>query len=133
MQKKYLVKLDDKIIGFSYLEMNDAPMGVVFGKIYFEHILSGYEFFSNYCKEHNIPTNEDDSETRSIDTQTIKSLTVIGEDGTEINGIGAAVTGFGDEFEVEILGVPYPFYGEEFPHHVEAYENHCRKLSENLS
>ncbi len=124
MDKKYLIKLVGKTIGFSYLEENDSPMGVVIGKIYFENnISSGYEFFSEYCRNFNIPINEDIPKEKFISTQSIEDLTVFSEDGIEIKGVGVYVVGFEDEFQIEVFGVPYPFYGEEFPHHVEADEN----------
>ncbi len=122
MQKRYLVKLDGEIISFTYFESHDAPMGMVFGKIYFEKMLSGYEFFTNYCNKFGIPVNENDPEFKYIETQTFDNLTVTSENGTAIKGIGAAITGCQDEIMVEIFGVPYPFYGEEFPHHVVAYD-----------
>jgi hypothetical protein len=30
-------------------------------------------------------------------------------------------------YEISILGIPYPFYKEEFPHHVKEYENMFNK------
>jgi hypothetical protein len=33
------------------------------------------------------------------------------------------ITGMDSEgFEISVLGIPYPFYEEEFPHHVEKYQ-----------
>lgn len=133
MQKKYSIKLGREIIGFSYLKGNDASMGAVLGKIHFENISSGYDFFSKYCYEHNVPTDENDSEDKFISTQTIDGLTVINEAEIEIKGIGVCVTGFENEFEIDIFGIPYPFYGEEFPHHVKVGENHYRKIAGELS
>ena len=42
----------------------------------------------------------------------------------EIKGVGNQISGMdSDEFEISLEGVPYPFYEEEFPHHVKAYYN----------
>ncbi len=35
--------------------------------------------------------------------------------GNQISGVD------GEEFEIAIEGVPYPFFEEEFPHHVKVY------------
>jgi len=124
IMKKYIVKLDERRIGTTNLEKADAPMGVVFGVIDFEGIDNPYQFISNYFKTNNIPVNENDPETEAIFTQTIDSLTVFNEKGVEIKGIGSGISGFKEEgYEIEILGIPYPFYEEEFPHHREAYDN----------
>lgn len=121
--KRYIIKLDGNRIGTTNLENADAPMGVVFGLINFEGINNPYQFLSNYCKNNNIPVNENNPEVESISTQTIDDLTVFNEDGIEIKGAGSAISGFMEEgYEIEIIGIPYPFYEEEFPHHCEAYD-----------
>lgn len=125
--KKYSVELDGKNIGYTFLEKHDAPMGVVMGKIFFEEIESPYEFFSSYCKKENIPINDNDSEHKFISTQTfnqkIEHLKVYNPERIEIKGVGVCITGFEDDLEIDIFGIPYPFYGEEFPDHRLDYEN----------
>lgn len=32
-----------------------------------------------------------------------------------------------DGDEIDVFGIPYPFYGDEFPHHQEAYRNQFKK------
>jgi hypothetical protein len=32
-----------------------------------------------------------------------------------------------EEFEISLEGIPYPFYEEEFPHHVKAYNEMFNK------
>ena len=124
MRKKYLIKLDGNLIGQSYLEKHDAPMGVVFGDLQLYHIDSGYKFFRDYCEKHNVSINRDEAEYNYLDTQNIEGLEVIGEDGTVVKGEASSIRGFDDEgFEIEIIGIPYPFYGVEFKQHVEDYEN----------
>jgi hypothetical protein len=73
--------------------------------------------------------NTDDPEFEFIDTQVISELKVFRQDGLEIKGVaGNAITGMKDEgYEISILGISYPFYEEEFPHHVEHYENMFKK------
>jgi len=36
MIKKYLIKIEKTILGYTYFEKADAPMGVVSGKLNFE-------------------------------------------------------------------------------------------------
>jgi hypothetical protein len=127
--KTYKVVLGDKEIGTSKLEKADAPMGVAFGLIEFNGIESPYEFFKEYCLKNNITINTDDPEFEFIETQVISELKVFRQDGLEIKGVaGNAITGMKDEgYEISILGISYPFYEEEFPHHVEHYANMFKK------
>ncbi len=94
MRKKYFIKLEGNLIGHTYFERHDAPMGGVIGDIKFDGIDSGYKLFRNYCIEHNVPINQDEPKYKFLDTQNIKSLEVIGEDGAEIKGVGICVSGF---------------------------------------
>lgn len=122
VNKKYRIELKGAIIGFTMLEKADAPMGVVFGLIHFENITSGYDLFLDYCLKNGIIINDNDIMHRFIDTQTIPDLRVFSENGVEVTGIGTAITGMDSEgFEINILGIPYPFYEDEFPHHVKEY------------
>ncbi|MEL0457625.1 hypothetical protein WJN01_15420 [Flavobacteriaceae bacterium SZ-1-7] len=129
MSKLYNITLSGTLIGTSDLEKADAPMGVAFGLIEFNGIESPYEFFKEYCLKNNIVINTDDPEFEFIDTQVISELKVFRQDGMEIKGVaGNAITGMKDEgYEISILGIPYPFYEEEFPHHVKEYENMFNK------
>ena len=117
----YIIFLDDTKIGVSALEKADAPMGVVFGNISFLQDSFDYLFFSNYCKRNSITVDED-PECKFISTQTIPTLKVYNKNGIEIKGIGCYITGIdSEEFEINIIGIPYPFYEEEFPNHVKEY------------
>ncbi len=94
----------------------------VFGKINFTTISSGYDFFKNYCAINKIELVSDYPEDRMIITRTINNLVVKNEVGIEIKGLGNQISGMdSDEFEISLEGIPYPFYEEEFPHHVDAY------------
>lgn len=119
----YNIFLDDKKIGTSLLDKADAPMGVVFGNITFKDNSLTFDFFSNYCKDHGIKT-EEDAEHKFISTQTIPSMKVFNEKGVEIKGVGCYLEGFGsDPMDIYIIGIPYSFYEEEFPHHRKAYDD----------
>ena len=119
----YDIFLDDKKIGTSLLEYADAPMGCVNGLISFSDKKLDYDFFSKYCKNNNIITDED-PEYKFISTQTIPTLKVLNENGTEIKGVGCYLAGMeSDGYEINIIGIPYPFYGEEFPHHRKSYDD----------
>ena len=120
----YRVELDGKIVGETQLETADPPMGVVGGKISFSTSDDPYVLFRTYCQSHGIAINQDEEDIGFIDTQNIEGLKVFRADGVEIAGVpGASICGFRDDgYELTILGVPYPFYGEEFPHHRAAYD-----------
>lgn len=126
--KRYDISLDDKIIGMTEFEKADAPMGVVFGLIHFTKIILGYEFLKKYCLENNIELAEDYPEDKLISTRTIENLKVRNENGIEIKGLGNQISGMdGNEFEITLEGVAYPFFEEEFPHHVKAYNNQFKE------
>ena len=58
-----------------------------------------------------------------ISTMSISELKVTNESGIEITGIGNQISGMDhEEYKIEIFGIPYPFYEEEFPHHVAEYK-----------
>lgn len=114
----YKIFLDNVSIGHSNLEKADPSMGVVFGKIYFNNDNLDYLFFSSYCKTNSIQT-EEYPEDKFISTQTIPNLKVYNEKGIEIKGIGCYIEGMDSEgFEINIIGIPYPFYEQEFSNHV---------------
>jgi len=119
---EYKIFLDGSKIGVSELEKADVPMGVVFGKINFTEENFNYNFFSDYCKRNFIEVGFEYPEDKLISTRFIPTLKVINEKGIEIKGSGIHISGMdSDGFEIEIFGVPYPFYEEEFPHHVKEY------------
>jgi hypothetical protein len=122
MKKIYTISLDEKIIGTTRLEYADPPMGAVFGQADFVDIDSVYEFFKNYCNQNKIGFT-DYSEDKLIQTRTIPNLRVIDETGIEIKGQGNQISGMdSDVYELTIEGIPYPFFSEQFPHHVKDYE-----------
>lgn len=119
---EYSIHIGEIKLGTTKLEKADAPMGVVFGDIIFTEQNMGYDFIKNYCESMNIELASDFPEDKLISTMTIDTLIVKNEKGIEIKGIGNQISGMdSDVYEVTLLGVPYPFYEEEFPHHVKAY------------
>jgi hypothetical protein len=128
MNKKYFIKIEGKLIGYSDLEKADAPMGVAFGLIDFIGIESPYEFLKEYCLNKQIELAYDYPEDKMISTMSIPDLKITSDNGIEIKGIGNQITGMdNEEYEISIFGIPYPFYEEEFPHHVKEYENMFNK------
>lgn len=119
----YSIYLGSFKLGTTKLEKSDPPMGVVFGVIEFSEESIGYSFIRDFCEAGNIQIAVDFPEDKLISTRTIESLIVKNEFGIEIKGIGNQITGMDSMgFEVSLEGVPYPFYEEEFPHHVKAYD-----------
>lgn len=117
--KRYNVFLEDKMIGTTAFEAADAPMGVIFGKVYFADVIYGYVFFKKYCFENNIGLASDYPKDKLIATRTMKHLRVRNASGTEIEHLGNQISGMdGDVFEITLEGVAYPFFEAEFPHHV---------------
>jgi hypothetical protein len=128
MSKLYIINLNGTIIGTSELEKADPPTGVAFGLINFKEIESPYEFFKEYCLNKHIELAYDYPEDKMISTMSIPELKITRDDGTEIKGVGNQITGMdNEEYEISIFGIPYPFYEEEFPHHVKEYENMFNK------
>ncbi len=122
--KIYDIIIDEIKIGTTALEKSDAPMGVVFGNIKFNNILSGYNFFKLYCEKNNIEIISDYPDEKIIATGNILKLKVFDQNGVEIKGIGNNIEGMdSDEFQISILGIPYPFFEKEFAHHYKNYKN----------
>lgn len=128
MNKIYNILLNGFLIGTTELEKADASVGVAFGLIEFDGIESPYEFLKEYCLNKKIELASDYPEDKMISTISIPELKITRDNGIEIKGVGNQITGMdNEEYEISILGIPYPFYEEEFPHHVKEYENMFNK------
>lgn len=126
--KFYNIYRDGKLIGTTELDKADVPMGVVFGLINFTDNNLDYKFFKKYCFDNNIELEYDYPEEKLIATRTIAGLKITNEKGIEVKGLGNQISGMdGDAFEVILEGVPYPFFEEEFPHHVKAYNEQFKE------
>ncbi|MCH1923527.1 hypothetical protein L9G74_04180 [Shewanella sp. C32] len=123
---KYHIYLEQQYLGYSLLDKADPPMGVVMGNIVFVDIAAPYLLLRDYCVHHGIELNEDEPALALLITQSIAALRVIDDHGVVINGAckgaGATIAGMQDEgYQIEIFGIPYPFYEQVFPHHCAAY------------
>jgi hypothetical protein len=99
------------LVGYSALEYGDPPMGVAFGQL---EPADGYAAIQDECS-----TNHRD--------QTALDLSVQTEAGLVIPCVGLAILDYSEELtppciEVNIFGIPHPFYGELFPEQVTLYE-----------
>lgn len=122
VKKEYIIHLDNLQIGTTKFEKADAPMGVVIGTLKFVDDKYKYMYLKNYCKINKIELSLDYPKDKMISTGTIPELKVTNNLGVEINGVGNQITGMdSEEYEISIFGISYPFYGEEFPHHVNEY------------
>jgi hypothetical protein len=110
---RFEVKLGNQIIGFSELEGGDAPMGVAGGRFL---PTPAYASIQPYCIEHR---------DRWVPIPGLM-ISVVGGAPIECSG-GIQIIDFSPELgeaglEIHLNGVPYPRYGELFPHHMEAYK-----------
>jgi hypothetical protein len=122
MNKIYQIWLDNQLIGTSFLEFGDPPMGCVHGKIMPLVGGFGYDFIKDFYSKNLIDLAYDYPEDKIISTTATKKLRVLNPKGIEIESLGNQIYGMdGDCFEVSLEGVGYPFYEEEFPHHYAAY------------
>ena len=122
--KEYVITLKSVKIGTTKFEKSDALMGVVCGLVKFDAIENPYKFFHDYCKHNNVIVNQDEPEHEFISTQSIPYLSAFNEQGVEVQGFGVIMSGSNEYgYYIEVFGIAYPFYGEEFPHHVEVYES----------
>lgn len=126
--RHYDIFLDDKLIGTAELDKSDAPMGVVFGNVTFDAIISGYDFLKTYCLTNNIEIVTDYPDDKLIATAHIPKLKVVNPNGIEIKGQGTNIGGMeNDVFIITILGISYPFFEEEFPNHVKSYNDQFKE------
>ena len=122
--KVYKIFLDDNEIGTTEFEKADAPMGVVTGKLNFIDTKFGYAFLKEYCENNQIELAYDYPEVKMISTLSIPKLKITNNVGIEIKGVGNQISGMdNEEYQIEIFGIPYPFYEEEFPIHVAEYKS----------
>lgn len=122
--KIYNIELDGKLIGTTKFTKADVPMGVVFGEIKFTNLDLNYNYLLNYCKERKILITEYPEDKFFQTHESIEGITVYNLEGIKIIGAGNQLTIIENETnEISIQGIPYPFYEEEFPHHVKAYKD----------
>jgi len=108
---KFSVFAKNVLVGHSMLESGDAPMGVAFGAFV---PTEAYAEIRRECV-----TNHND--------QAGLQLSVQAQPGVAIVCAGVGILDYALELEppraeVNVLGIPYPLYGQLFPEHVASYE-----------
>lgn len=128
MSKTYTILLEGKKIGTSQLEYGDPPMGVVFGKIELTDATINYTWLRKYCKDKHITIGYDFPEDLMITTLAIPALQVFTDTGIEIKAGALSLEGTDAEgYNINIVGVNSPSYEEEFPHHLQAYNDRFKE------
>ena len=109
---RFEAKLGNEIIGFTELELGDAPMGVAGGRFV---PTPAYASIQSHCIKHR----------DSWEPIPELSIAVTGCDlPIECSG-GITISDYSvelNEIEICIYGVPYPLYAELFPHHAASYK-----------
>jgi hypothetical protein len=124
--KIYSVFLEDKLIGTTMLECADPPMGVVWGQLLNAKEYN-VEFWIGYCSKNDIYFRTI-PEIGAIQTFDIPRLKIVSPEGREVRGQSNNINGTDEEgLMVEALAVAYPFFEEEFPHHVQGYDDFFKK------
>ncbi len=72
----YNVTLDGHLIGTTKLEHGDPTMGAAHGTVILAGVISGYQFFRDYCVANKIHLYTNDAEDRLITTACIPNLKV---------------------------------------------------------
>jgi hypothetical protein len=114
------------LIGWSELELGDAPMGVAFGRLL---PAPGYlDVKAVVVAAQGGPLSED----LELSIRDGSGTTLESSGGVHIADQSAELGPEG--LEVSVLGIPYPNYGTVFPEHVAAYERQFKNgaISEEL-
>ena len=99
------------LVGYSRLERGDPPMGVAFGLFIPSN---AYRAIQQQCIENHADQTALNLTLRTPTHEVIPCASV---------AILDASPDFGEEgIELNVLGIPYPLYGELFPEHVARYE-----------
>jgi hypothetical protein len=109
---RFEVLANGVVVGSSELEVGDAPMGVAAGR-FLPH--PAYSAIQPLVVE-----GRDSSQAHlALVVRVTEGAEIPSEGGVRITDYS---TELGDEgIEIEVLGIPYPLYGELFPEHVTAY------------
>ncbi|MEN5234283.1 hypothetical protein [Sphingobacterium faecium] len=79
--------------------------------------------------KNNIVIITDYPDDKLIGTADIPNLIVVNPNGIEIRGQVTNIEGMdSDVFEIIICGISYPFFEEEFPHHVKIYNDQFKDI-----
>ena len=122
MRKTYHIELSGVKIGTTEFEFADAPMGVVFGKLKFDNVISPYELIKEHCTKNGIGINDDYPDDKFINTMIIPQLKVFDYEHNQLKGCGAYIIGMeSDGFEIQFEGITSELMQSEFKHHYDEY------------
>jgi len=100
--KRYNILLDGNRIGTTMLEHADPTMGVWSGIALFEAGV-GYDFLKKYCLANAVEIVGDYPEDKLIATAIIPGLKLVSEEGEEVQGSGACISGMdAGDYQIEI-------------------------------
>ncbi len=131
--KVYQVKFDGMVIGATRFESGDPTRGVVAGALLEYDKPLKYDFFVDLINK-GVFINVDHERTlKFINVNAIDRVTVHLDDGSQVIGInGVHFVSIDDKhFIVTLIGINFPFYAEEFPHHCKTYLDKLKADSEN--
>jgi hypothetical protein len=118
---QFSIYASESLVGYSMLEHGDPPMGVAFGVF---NPAGAYSEIQRECQ-----TNHSDQSSLHLSVRT--------ESGAEIPCVGVGILDYSAEIdppyiEINVLGIPYPLYGELFTSHVARYEEQFREEPPHL-
>lgn len=108
-EPRFEIVHEGKVLGWTYFEFGDPPLGVAFGKLHPVIEFSGWE----------LPTNPD--------KVPLSARTAEGSALTPCSQV--YLDGIPEELEVSICGLHGDVYRRFFGHHVESYEQRFRDES----
>ena len=125
MKNRYRIEIEGNLIGTTYFEFADVPMGVLYGKINFLNTISPYKFIKSHCVLNKVQINMDDEKLKLIDTVVIPELKIYDDQNIELIGWGGAITGIEKQddidFEIQFGGVESELMKTKFPNHYYEY------------
>ncbi|WP_375559598.1 hypothetical protein ACE193_17940 [Bernardetia sp. OM2101] len=113
----YSIKLKDKLIGTTKLEYADVSMGMVYGEINFENILSPYSFFKSFCQDFNIELATDYPDDKLLTTRIIPQLKIYNSKQEVIKGQGYITGMDNSDFQIVFRVLDSDLMEKEFCHH----------------
>ena len=113
----FRILLNEQTIGESEFETGDPPMGCVSGALKTKSSVDNLlKFILN-----NGGISKDGEYSLELDSR----FSVVDVQGKKLEYLGGCIMAYPDisEILIDIVGIPYPEYGELFPKHVSQYES----------